>query len=36
MKSLHLETVHITIYLKIHLSYKASLYLKSWKEKKKN
>lgn len=36
MKSLNLETVHIRIYLKIHLSPKASLYLRVEKKKKKN
>ena len=35
MKSLNLETVHIRIYLKIHLSHKANLYLRVEKEKKK-
>lgn len=35
MKSLNLETVHIRIYLKIHLSPKASLYLRVEKKKKK-
>ena len=35
MKSLNLETVHIRIYLKIHLSHKANLYLRVEKKKKK-